>query len=678
MTNNNVIPNRLINEKSPYLLQHAHNPVNWYPWRAEAFEKAKNEEKPIFLSIGYSTCHWCHVMAHESFEDQEVATVLNEHFICIKVDREERPDVDSVYMTVCQALTGSGGWPLTIVMTPAQKPFWAGTYLPKRSQYGHVGLLELLDAIIGQWGENREKLINSGDEIMAELEKYSQSRKNLVEPSKELIENGVTLFRHAYDKKWGGFGSAPKFPTPHNLLFLLRYAYLEKNEKVQQIVEHTLEQMFRGGMFDHIGGGFSRYSTDEKWLVPHFEKMLYDNALLAYIYTEAYQLTGRKLYRNVTEQILDYVLRELTDQQGGFYCGQDADSEGVEGKYYVFTPDEITQVVGVTEGKLFCQWYGITEHGNFEGKNIPNLIDNPDYEAQNKIIEQINRKLYEYRVKRTILHKDDKALTSWNALMIAAFAKAGILFEKPEYLKAAQNAQTFISKNLTDEQGRLFIRWRDGHRAHAGQLDDYAFYAYALIELYKSTFDVVYLQKAVTYAEQILALFFDEDQGGCYLYAADSEQLISRPKEVYDGALPSGNSIAILVFDYLAKCTGEMKWQQARDKQLAFVAEDVKANPLGHSVSLLALMGVFYPSRELVGVTSQPEVQKELYDYLKKYNPLLTILAKGMKNQHQLEEIAPFSASYPLPEQGSQYYLCENGSCLAPVGSLKELRNLEN
>ncbi|MBN7773515.1 thioredoxin domain-containing protein [Clostridium aminobutyricum] len=670
---NNIKSNQLINEKSPYLLQHAHNPVNWYPWGEEAFKKAKSEEKPIFLSIGYSTCHWCHVMAHESFEDHEVAEVLNNNFVCIKVDREERPDVDSVYMTVCQALTGSGGWPLTIVMTPEQKPFWAGTYLPKRSQYGHVGLLELLDAIIQQWEVNRKRLIESGDEIITALEKHRESRKDRVEPTKELIDNGVTLFRHVYDKQWGGFGPAPKFPTPHNLLFLLRYAFLEKNQAVQGIVTHTLDQMFKGGMFDHIGGGFSRYSTDEKWLVPHFEKMLYDNALLAYVYAEAYQFTGKSLYREVAKRTLDYVLRELTDEEGGFYCGQDADSEGVEGKYYVFTPEEIKQVVGDTDGELFCKWYAVTERGNFEGKSIPNLIENPNYEGKIEDIEQISRKLYEYRLHRTVLHKDDKVLTSWNALMIAALAKASILLEDPVYLEAAQQAQTFIAKNLTDEEGRLYIRWREGQTAHTGQLDDYAFYAFALIELYKNTFCVDYLQEAIRAAEQIMSLFFDEGEGGCYLYAADSEQLISRPKEVYDGALPSGNSIATLVFDDLAKYTGEIKWKEARDKQLEFISGEVKANPLGHSVSMIALMGVFYPSQELVCVQSQAEVPSEWTNSLKTYRPNLTVLVKNAENRDKLEKLAPFTASYPIPQQGSQYYLCENGSCLSPVSTLEEL-----
>jgi uncharacterized protein YyaL (SSP411 family) len=665
--------NSLINEKSPYLLQHAQNPVNWYPWGTEAFEKAKAEEKPIFLSIGYSTCHWCHVMSHESFEDDEVAEVLNNHFICIKVDREERPDVDSVYMNVCQALTGSGGWPLTIIMTPEQKPFWAGTYLPKHSQYGHVGLLDLLGAVIEKWRSERETLIESGNEIIAALESHRQIKAKDVEPTKDLIHNGVSLFRHIHDKKWGGFGQAPKFPTPHNLIFLLQYAYLEKNAAVQDIVERTLEQMFKGGMFDHIGGGFSRYSTDEKWLVPHFEKMLYDNALLAYAYLEAYQLSRRPLYRDIAKRILDYVLRELTDGQGGFYCGQDADSEGVEGKYYVFSPQEIKQAVGKTESDIFCQWFDITSKGNFEGESIPNLIKNERYEETNAEIVEISKKLYEYRLKRTILHKDDKVLTSWNALMIAAFSKAGVLLEDASYLEAAQKAVQFIAKNLTDENGRLRIRWRDGEAAHTGQLDDYAFLSYSMVEMYKNTFEVKYLQDAIHLADQILSLFFDEQEGGCYLYAADSEQLISRPKEDYDGALPSGNSVATLVFDSLYKITGQIKWQKVRDKQLQFVSEAVKANPIGHSVSLLALMGVFYPSKELVCVTAGKDIPDELMELLKKYLPTLTVLVKTRENQNELEKIAPFTASYPIPAEGHNYYLCHDGICLPPTDNLKEI-----
>lgn len=673
--------NHLINEKSPYLLQHASNPVNWYPWGQEAFDCAKAEGKPVFLSIGYSTCHWCHVMAHESFEDQEIADILNRDYICIKVDREERPDIDSVYMTVCQAITGSGGWPLTIVMTPDQKPFWAGTYLPKNNIYGRMGLLELLATITQQWNHNRDKLLSAGKEIVDLLQQHEQTSSKSNEPTKELLHIAANLFRQNYDKRWGGFGYSPKFPTAHNLLFLLRYSVLEHDKSVQEMVEHTLDQMFKGGIFDHVGGGFSRYSTDEKWLVPHFEKMLYDNALLAYTYLEAYQITCRPLYQTIAKRILDYVLGELTDNQGGFYCGQDADSDGVEGKYYVFTPSELQQVLGETNSKSFCQWFDVTDNGNFEGKSILNLIKNERYQENNADIESLCKKVYVYRLTRAPLHKDDKILTSWNSLMIAALAKASRLLNEPLYLQAAQKSQQFIASHLTDMNGRLFVRWRDGEFAHAGQLDDYAFYAFALLELYQTTFDVSYLQKAIFTGQQLLDLFLDESSNGFYLYANDSEQLISRPKGVYDGALPSGNSIASVVLTKLAKITGEIKWQEASNKQINFITSTLQNNPSAYCVSLLSLISILYPSQELVCVTSEQSCPPELLVLLRENAlPNLTVLVKTKENQQELAQAAPFTASYHIPESGSAYYLCKNGTCAAPTQYLEDFRKqlLEN
>lgn len=413
--------NELIHEKSPYLLQHAYNPVNWYPWGAEAFEKAKKEDKPIFLSIGYSTCHWCHVMERESFEDSEVAELLNRDFVSIKVDREERPDIDSVYMNVCMAFTGSGGWPLTIIMTTEQKPFYAATYIPKNQKYGTVGMTELLPVIADLWKNKRRELLRTGNEIISVL-KERKGRKN-EKISKKLLIEAADTFKSIFDRKYGGFGAAPKFPSPHNLLFLIRYSYYENDKNALEMAEKTLEQMYRGGIFDHIGGGFSRYSTDSRWLVPHFEKMLYDNALLIYTYAESYQLTKNELYKNVAERTIEYVLRELTDTKHGFYCGQDADSEGVEGKYYTFTPDEVKSVLGEKDGSRFCNSFDITEDGNFEGKSIPNLLKKIA-EADNSTL----KKLYDYRLRRTSLHKDDKVLTAWNGLMIAALAMMNVLY----------------------------------------------------------------------------------------------------------------------------------------------------------------------------------------------------------------------------------------------------------
>ena len=402
--------NRLMMEKSPYLLQHGNNPVDWYPWCEEAFRKAEQEDKPVFLSIGYSTCHWCHVMAHESFEDAEVASLLNKNFINIKVDREERPDIDAVYMSVCQALTGSGGWPLTIIMTPEQKPFFAGTYFPKKGAYGRMGLTDLLERVVLLWNHDRETLIDASSKITNAISlKHTTTGK---EPDRNLVEQAVSQLARIFDVKWGGFGQAPKFPTPHNLLLLMRYGYTMKEAGAQKMALLTLEEMALGGIYDHIGGGFSRYSTDEKWLVPHFEKMLYDNALLLMAYVKAYQHTKREDFADVSHRTARYILRELTSEEGGCYCGQDADSEGVEGKYYVFTPEEVKQVLGKEDGEEFCRLYDITDAGNFEGKSIPNRIHSSEYgwECNDPRL----KKLYDYRLSRTHLHKDDKILLSWN------------------------------------------------------------------------------------------------------------------------------------------------------------------------------------------------------------------------------------------------------------------------
>lgn len=678
MTDSNRVPNHLSEEKSPYLLQHIDNPVDWFPWGEQAFEKAKREDKPVFLSIGYSTCHWCHVMAHESFEDPKVAAVMNEHFVCVKVDREERPDVDAVYMAVCQAMTGSGGWPLTILMTPQQRPFWAGTYLPKiGGPYGRTGLLELLGAIVEQWNTNRDQLLVAGDQIAAYLQEQAASAPDGGTPGKELLQAAMDQFRASYDQKWGGFGGAPKFPAPHNLLLLLRISLLEQDQSARTLAEHTLVQMYRGGLFDHIGGGFSRYSTDAKWLVPHFEKMLYDNALLADAYAQAYVITKNPLYGRVARRTLDYVLRELTDEQGSFYCGQDADSDGVEGKFYLFTPQEIHQVLGEADGDALCSWFGVTEQGNFDGANILNLIENPDYAQENPRMDDLCRRLYAYRLTRTSLHKDDKVLTAWNALMIAALAKAGSILDEPDYLHAAQRAQRFLEQNLVDARGRLLLRWREGEAAHDGQLDDYAFYALALLELYRATFDVSYLRRAADIAEQMTQLFFDPERGGFYLYAGDSEQLISRPKEVYDGAMPSGNSAAAVALLLLSSLTGEEKWRVRGELQLHFLTGWVKDYPMGYGMALSAISRAVCPSQELICTAKNAEHLADLQGFLRENSlPNLTVLIKTEENQEQLSEISPFTAEYPVPQDAVLYFLCRNGACAAPVDSLEKIKKM--
>lgn len=663
------MPNRLKQEKSPYLMQHGENPVDWYPWGEEAFQKAAKEDKPIFLSIGYSTCHWCHVMAHESFEDPEVADLLNREFISIKVDREERPDIDAVYMSVCQAMTGSGGWPLTIFMTPEQKPFFAGTYFPKHGGYGRYGLMELLERVSDLWKNNRVELLQAGNQITAAINQ--EQTGNGQKPDRQLVERAYGQLAKRFDHKWGGFGAAPKFPTPHNLLFLMRYADVTLESNAMKMVEITLEDMARGGIFDHIGGGFSRYSTDEMWLVPHFEKMLYDNALLLIAYVKAYQHTKRECFADTAHRTARYILRELTSADGGCYCGQDADSDGVEGKYYVFTPEDVKTVLGETEGTEFCRLYDITDSGNFEGKSIPNRIRSS--EGGWDIKDPRQEKLYNYRRKRTKLHKDDKILLSWNAWAMIALAKAGQVLEELSYLDAAICIHDFIEGKMVDENDRLYLRYRDGEAAYVGQLEDYAVYALALLELYRVTYDTKFLKAAIHRAKQMVELFEDKKNSGYFMTAFDGEQLIARPKETYDGAMPSGNSVAAMVLQTLASLTGERSWQAAADRQLSFLAGEIGEYPSASSFGVLAMMGALYPHRELVCATSDG-LPGQLTAYLREHPADdLHVLLKTKENAETLAACAPFTKDYPIPEQGTMYYLCENGTCKAPVSDFSQL-----
>ena len=657
--------NRLSTERSPYLLQHAENPVDWRPWGPEVFEEAKRTDKPVLLSIGYSTCHWCHVMAHESFEDETVAQAVNAAFLPVKVDREERPDVDAVYMAACLAMNGSGGWPLTVLLTPDQKPFWAGTYLPKDQ------LLHLLRKAARLWREDRAGVLVTGDTLTAHLQQEGQARPGT--PSRELVRQAVSQFAQSYDERWGGFGAAPKFPTPHNLIFLLRYAQLAKEEHAREMALHTLNNMYRGGLFDHVGGGFSRYSTDQHWLVPHFEKMLYDNALLALAYTEAFQHARCPIYGEITRRTLDYVLRELSGPQGGFCCGQDADSDGVEGKYYALTPDELAQALGGVDGLRFCQWYGITPEGNFEGKSIPNLLGQSQFDQDSEDMAALREQVYAYRLSRTALHRDDKVLTAWNGLVMAALARAGLVLDEPWYLDAARQTAEFLAEKLTTSDGRLLARWRDGDAAHPGKLDDYAFLAYGLLELYSATFDASYLTRAVGLADCLLKLFFDGERGGFYPYASNGEQLLTRTKEAYDGAMPSGNSIAALVLFRLSRLTGEMRWREAADLQLSWLAGAAEGYPAGHSFAMLACLEELWPTAELVITAQKPP--EELRGFLREAPRLgLTVLVKTQENAGTLAALAPFTKDYPIPAQGAQYYLCQGGACAQPVDSIPELK----
>ncbi len=665
------IPNKLIDEKSPYLLQHAYNPVKWYPWGDEAFKKAKEENKPIFLSIGYSTCHWCHVMAHECFEDEEVAALLNEHFVSIKVDKEERPDIDTIYMTVCQTFTGHGGWPLTILMTWDQKPFFTATYIPKSTRYGMLGLMDLLTQVHNEWEDTKEDLVLTGTKLANIMKHQYEKRSDSGTVSKDLISLAVTQLKQNFDHDYGGFGNEPKFPTPHNLMFLLQYASLEADEFSLFMAETTLKSMYRGGIYDHIGYGFSRYSTDAKWLVPHFEKMLYDNALLAITYLEAYQYTKNPLYQSVSEQVLNYIDREMTCAEGGFYCAQDADSEGREGKYYIFTPEEISSILENEDASHFNQYFDITKHGNFEGASIPNLIHNDDIKPDNEKILRLCDKVYSYRLTRSQLHKDDKILTSWNALMITAYAKAAKILKKEKYADTAKRAIEFLRTSLTDQNGRLFVRYREGEAAFHGHLDDYAFYAMALLSVYETTFEIDYLKLAAEITDQMLELFWDEKNSGFFLNSSEAEPLMYRPKEVYDGAVPSGNSVAGYVLERLYKLTANPRYQHYADMHLRFLAGAVKDYPSGYCFSLMAFINELYPSKEIICVARENETFEELREYLAKhYEPNTVVLVKTRENAQSLGKIADYVSAYQMVNDKTTYYICENHSCLSPSNHL--------
>ena len=645
--------NHLKDQTSPYLLQHADNPVNWYPWCEEAFERAKREDKPVFLSIGYSTCHWCHVMAHESFEDTEIAKILNQHFISIKVDKEERPDIDSIYMSVCQAFTRSGGWPTTIFLTPQQKPFFAGTYFPKTAKYGHIGLQELLLAIQEKWKHDRTQLLKSADKIITFLDRNTstQNKGNTERINTQLIDDAVAFYKRIFDKKFGGFGDAPKFPIPHNLLFLMRHFEKTKDENALQMVETTLQQMYRGGMFDHVGGGFSRYSTDRYFLVPHFEKMLYDNALLILAYCKAYQITQKQIYCTVAEKTAGYILREMTSKEGGFYSAQDADSEGVEGKYYLFDTSEIVQVLGEENGNKFNQHFDITREGNFEGKNIPNLLQNDEWEGCETDVSEV----YEYRKLRYVLHLDDKILTSWNGLMIAAMCNLFRVTGNQIYLLASQNAQKFIENKLC-EKDTLHISYREGKKSGKGFLDDYANEVFALLALYEATLETAYLEKAKVFCDKAIADFYDTKQGGFFLYGEENEQLILRPKETYDGAVFSGNSAMAYNLVQLYYLTGEEKYKELAERQLIFMSTEAEQYPAGHAMFLIALSDyVDTPDK----VTIVIKDQQDLRDVSCKI-PLNTVVSV-LRNPTE---------EYTLKNDKTTFYVCKGHACQPPANEL--------
>ncbi len=641
--------NRLKYETSPYLLQHKDNPVDWYPWGEEAFKRAKQEDKPVFLSIGYSTCHWCHVMAHESFEDEEIAEILNKYFISIKVDKEERPDIDTVYMSVCQAFTGSGGWPTSIFMTPEQKPFFAGTYFPKTGWGGAFGLKELLLAIHEQWITERNVLLQQSRKIVAHLSKTDSENS----PSdKQIIHKAVNYYRRIYDEKYGGFGRAPKFPTPHNILFLLSFYERFKDEECLEMAEHTLTQMYRGGIFDHIGYGFCRYSTDKKFLVPHFEKMLYDNALLILAYCKAYSVTKNYFYLGIAEKIADFIFRDMTSPEGGFYSALDADSEGEEGKYYLFTPEEITNLLGENDGGEFNRYFDISINGNFEGKNIPNLLKST---VNDKNFDEFLPQLRTYRKNRFNLHLDDKVLTFWNSLMIAAMCELYRNTQKTVYLDAAKKADDFIQKNLC-ENGTLFVSFREGKKGVKGFLDDYAAYAFSQIYLYGATLDSQYSERACNLCDKVLA-DFSAETGGFYLYGKDNEELILKPKETYDGAIPSGNSLMAYNLVRLSFITSKEKYIKEAQGQLDFMGKEAEGYPPGYAMFLTALLDQNEPPVKITVVPDENFDKKALLNNVS--SDALVILSDKPTQQ------------YPIKNGKTTYYVCTKNCCLPPTNELK-------
>jgi uncharacterized protein YyaL (SSP411 family) len=746
MINTDKTPNRLIHEKSPYLLHHAYNPVDWHPWSPEAFEKAKREDKPIFLSIGYHACHWCHVMEQESFEDEEVAGILNSHYIAIKVDREERPDIDHMYMTYCQALTGGGGWPLTVIMTPAKQPFFAGTYFPKHSFYGRPGLTDILQQISELWQADKPKVLETAAELYkAVSDRYHEKKRpqdeggggskkrtgislrtstktdNVFDWGKDAVRQAYGMLQKSFDPKFGGFGNAPKFPSPHNLGFLLRFSLAEPASGALAIVEKTLESMADGGIYDHVGFGFARYSTDRYWLVPHFEKMLYDNAGLALVYLEAYQLTKNERFIRIAREIFEYVLRDMTSPEGGFYSAEDADSEGQEGKYYVWDESEIKRTLieriaapgaGMDGDKeatanykiireycqkkeklaeIYCQAYGIQAEGNYEGKNIPSRIfsiweviaeqNELSLEDLEKMLAFCNEVLFAAREKRIRPAKDDKILVAWNGLMIAALAKGAQVFTgKPElkaereaFILAAEKAAGFILAKMFNPQGRLLARYREGEAGYFGYLDDYAFLIYGLLEVYTVTGKPEYLEQALKLQAEQERLFRDAESGGYYFTGNDAEELLLRPKETYDGAMPSGNSLSAFNLVRLWKLTGQQKWQELAEQQFNFFRAGLEDYPPGHTALLQALQFYLNEGEELV--LSGPLDSEMLENFQKTIFADFRPYAVLAYNEGTLARFIPKMKDYPLSPKLS-VYLCRNFSCREPVDQPEELEKL--
>ena len=672
-------PNRLIEEKSPYLRQHAYNPVDWYPWCEEAFEKAKREDKPIFLSIGYSTCHWCHVMERESFEDEEVARILNENYVSIKVDREERPDIDSVYMSVCQMMTGSGGWPLTIIMTPDKEPFFAGTYFPKESLYGRPGLKDILLRIAELWKKDKQKVLIAARQVVEALSKSERESYVGGDLGEEVLHRGFAELYHSYDETYGGFGNAPKFPIPHNLMFLMRYYRRYKNEKSLEMVRETLTKMRLGGIWDHVGFGFHRYSTDREWLLPHFEKMLYDNALLMFTYAEAYQITREEFFAQVVEEIAEYLRRDMLSPEGAFYSAEDADSEGEEGKFYLWSLEELERVLTEEELELAIRVYGIEEEGNFleeatrrkTGRNILHMkktlkesseeLGVPE-DVLKQRLEEIRSKLFKEREKRVRPLRDEKILTDWNGLATAGFSKAGVALGRRDLIDIAKRTADFLLDNMFDSEGRLLHRFKDGEAEIPAFLEDYAYLIWGLTELYFATFEFKYLEKARELTEFALKHFWDEENLGFFQTPDYGEKVLVRKKEVYDGATPSGNSVMAFNLIRLSRIFSEPELEKKARQTLMAFSEVIRSFPSAHTFSLMALDLLVNGGFELVCASEKEEECRENLLEIQKH-----FLPEGVFLVNFPESMRPLNGE-------TTYYLCKNFACEEPTGDLEKVK----
>lgn len=674
-------PNRLISEKSPYLLQHAYNPVDWYPWGKEAFERARKEDKPIFLSIGYSTCHWCHVMEKESFEDNEVARLMNDAFVNIKVDREERPDIDSIYMTVCQRMTGSGGWPLNLILTPERKPFHAATYIPKESKFGRTGLLEIIPRITGLWRSQRNDVEKLAEETLLALKMTPAGGEGLGE---DILHEAYDQLLSMFDEEHGGFGDSPKFPTPHNFLFLLRYWKRTGDKMALFMVEKALSGMRMGGIYDHMGFGFHRYSVDSGWLVPHFEKMLYDQAMLAYGYAEAYQATGKDEYERTAREIFAYILRDMTSPDGGFYSGEDADSEGEEGKFYLWTEDEINSVLPDDEALLVKRFFNISKDGNFPGSAGRNIFymskKLSELTTQERdSLKSARMKLFAAREKRIPPSKDDKILADWNGLMIAALAKGAQVFNEPGYANAAQNAADFILSKMSDRKGRIYHRYREGETAVPAFLDDYAFLIWGLIELYETTFEIRYLQKALDFNDVLLEHFWDGKNGGFYFTADDNEDPIVRKKEIYDGAVPSGNSVAMWNLARLGKITASPEFEKKALAISQAFSSFISQAPAAYTMFMAAQDFASGPTGEVViaGDPLAEDTKNMLAALRSRFIPRKVVIFRPVASS-EITQIAEYTRNMSGEKGRATAFVCRDHSCKLPTTDPVKMLELLN